>query len=136
MLGIPETWQKEIDAGTPFGIRAQKALGAMSADPRYKTTTRNNRNQTTSPPLPHVSTIGSRILDVVERELGVRLSCGSCIQYITNLNTQTEHDHTAIVNKLAAELPMPIEYRQRVTHRHKRLSEVIAHIVPPPNSDT
>jgi hypothetical protein len=83
-----------------------------------------------------VSNVGTAILSAVEKEIGQTITCGSCRGYILGLNQQTEHDHNEIVKKLAAEVPMPAEYRQRVTRRREKLSEVIAPIVsrpePPP----
>jgi FkbM family methyltransferase len=83
--------------------------------------------------VPQLSTVGSEILAAVQKEIGQTITCGACLGYILGLNNQAEHDHDAIVRRLAAEVPMPIEYRERVTDRRERMSEVICSIVPRPN---
>jgi FkbM family methyltransferase len=83
--------------------------------------------------VPQLSTVGSQILAAVQTEIGQPITCGACLGYILSLNNQSEHDHDAIAKRLAAEVPMPIAYRERVTDRRERMSEVISSIVPRPN---
>jgi FkbM family methyltransferase len=104
----------------------------MGGVPPHIRSVLNDTRPRIAPP-PPLSTVGTEILAAVESEIGQPITCGSCKTYILSLNNQAEHDHDAIAKRLAAEVPMPIEYRERVADRRERMSEVISHIVPRPN---
>jgi len=86
---------------------------------------------------PHyVSTIGTQLLEIIETEIGERVSCGTCRNYLTGLNQTTEHDHHAIVKFLHSEISWPQAWRKKHAGHRQRISELVSPIVlrpePPP----
>jgi len=82
------------------------------------------------PVVADASTIGTQIRQRIKEETGVELTCGSCLAFLKSLNRTTEHNHEAIVIKLASEVPWPQEWREKNTRRRDVISAMIADIVP------
>lgn len=120
MIGtVPAAWQREIDAGTPFGLRAAAAIA--------------NAKQSQARPvvtIPDVSTIGTQILSALEARIGSRINCGTCRGYILGLNRQASHNHEAIVDELYR-IGLPIANIVKGAEKSRAwIAEAISGVIP------
>lgn len=76
-MKIPRVWQQEIDKGTEFGKRCERAVREMQQKllPSSTPTSR--------------SKIGSRLKDIIFRETGHDVPCSECKAEIEKLNTMS-----------------------------------------------
>lgn len=81
---------------------------------------------------PPVSTVGTQIREIIENEIGRKLSCRDCLGYLNQLNSQKTHDHESIVKYLFAQFPWPAEWREKNTRRREAISALISPVVPAP----
>lgn len=82
------------------------------------------------PARPDASTIGTQLREVIEAEIGRKLSCSDCLGYLKKLNKTDQHDHEEIVQYLSAQFPWPAEWRERNTRRREAISALIEGVVP------
>jgi len=82
------------------------------------------------PARPDASTIGTQLREVIEAEIGRKLSCSDCLGYLKKLNKSDQHDHDEIVQYLSAQFPWPAEWREKHTHRWEAISALIEGVVP------
>ncbi len=78
------------------------------------------------------SNAGTLMLTAVEAEIGNRVNCGTCRNYLMGLNGKPNHDHAAIVQKLYAEIEWPQHWR--ATHgdkdgQRKRIGEIVSSVL-------
>jgi len=100
-MSIPEKWQREIDAGTPFGKRAAAAIEKAG----NRITLKPERE-------PDVSDIGSRMLAAFTVATGQEVSCGSCRSYMLSLNRSESHVEDDVVRNVYINLPIPHTIRE------------------------
>lgn len=86
--------------------------------------------------VPQVSKVGTQIKEIIEKEIDRTLTCADCLGYLNRLNTQTTHDHEAIVKYLSSQFPWPSDWRQKNTRRREAISALIAPVVPAPEQLT
>lgn len=75
------------------------------------------------------SKVGSLLISAIESETGRKITCGTCRQYLTGLNRASSHDHSAIVQKLYAEISWPPHWREANGDRDgqkKRIGEIVS----------
>jgi hypothetical protein len=82
--------------------------------------------------VPAISTVGTKLREIIQAEIGRKLTCSDCFGYLSKLNTQVNHDHEVIVKYLSAEFPWPSSWRERHSNRREAISALIAPIVPKP----
>ncbi len=124
-MRIPDVWKSEIQKGTPFGLRAQRAI-SQAAKP---TEPRRSCSGAKRGKCADCSNLGTLLTAAIEAETGQRITCGDCRNYLTGLNRTAAHDAVAIVQKLYAEISWPPHWR--ATHsdndaRKKRIGEIVA----------
>jgi hypothetical protein len=76
-MKVPDSWQRHIEAGTPFGQKAQKVLEAAK-----------KRTKVVHPKLKQ-STIGDNLHAIIMRETGNAVPCSECKAEIDRLNMMT-----------------------------------------------
>lgn len=91
-----------------------------------------NKNKQATTAKADLSTIGTQIREIIEAELGRKLTCTDCLGFLRGLNQQANHDHDAIVKHLSGHFPWPAEWRAKSTHRRDAISQLIAPVVPAP----
>jgi hypothetical protein len=103
----------------------------------YAPTERPSRNKVMSPiaaeePSTGPSTVGTQIREVWEKEIGYRISCNTCLEFLRSLDTRNNHVHERLVNDCYANLPFPETIRAvlKPKQRKERLSELLLPIVP------
>jgi hypothetical protein len=77
-----------------------------------------------------ISTVGDQLREVIELEIGRKLSCADCLGYLKKLNQTDQHDHDEIVQYLSAQFPWPAAWRDKNTRRREAISALIAGVVP------
>ena len=121
-MRVPQLWRDEMAKGTVFGQRVAKTIQS------------GGRNTSSRPAArPDVSTIGTQLQNAFETAIGKRISCGTCLQFFRSLNKTTEHDHAIIVDRITAEMPIPIEIRRqypRTAARREWVRSIVVPIVP------
>lgn len=78
------------------------------------------------------SNAGTLLTTAIETETGQRISCGTCLNYLTGLNKTSSHDHAAIVQKLYAEISWPPHWRAKYGDKdgqRKRIGEIVAGVL-------
>lgn len=81
---------------------------------------------------PDVSTVGTEIRKLIEKEIDRKLGCPDCIGFLAGLNTQATHDHDAIVKHLSGQFPWPSWWREKHPRRQGAISALISPVVPAP----
>jgi hypothetical protein len=119
MKRYPAVWQAEIDAGTDFG---RKAAAVIDRLPEFDSAAAKKTAD--------VCDIGTKILVIVQQQIGKAVTCGTCRGFILGLNRTLEHDHNAIARKIAADVEWPdrVPYLDRVP----MVSDLIRDIIPKP----
>lgn len=109
-MRIPDIWKREIAAGTPFGVRAAKAI--------------ENLRAVTSRPAPlqqsPVAVAGDAILVAIEAATGIKVSCNKCLEYLALISTEPLLDCEEITATLAAVLPLSVHIREIHNTQQKR----------------
>ena len=124
-MRIPDVWKSEIEKGTPFGLRAQRAISQIAKP----TEPRRSCSGAKRGKCEDCSNLGTLLTAAIETETGQRITCGDCRNYLTGLNRTSAHDAAAIVQKLYAEISWPPHWR--ATHsdndaRRNRISQMVA----------
>lgn len=73
--------------------------------------------------------VGTLLMVAIETATGRKITCGTCRNYLTELNRATSHDHSAIVQKLYAEISWPPEWRAANGDKEgqkKRIGEMVS----------
>lgn len=84
---------------------------------------------------PILSDVGTRLRAAIEKHIGQKITCGTCLSFLRFLNTQAIHDHDAVVRGLYADVPIPHAIRERERTPEARrawLSSIVAEIIPRP----
>jgi hypothetical protein len=123
---VPQIWQDEIEKGTPFGIRAARAVAASQSQPR--------KHPRIAPP-PDVSDVGTRLWAAIQADAKYTLTCGFCKTYLANLNKILNHDPEKILADLKWELRVPDKCRHpdagiEKMNRESWLRGVIESVMP------
>ena len=75
------------------------------------------------------SNVGTLLMTAIQADTGQPVSCGSCKSYLLSLNSMAAHDHTAIVQKLYAEISWPPHWRSahgNKENQRKRIAEIVS----------
>lgn len=81
---------------------------------------------------PAISTIGTQLREIIEKEINRTLTCADCLGFLRGLNQQAEHDHDAIVKHLHKHFPWPHDWRKKNPEMVAAISALIAPVVPAP----
>lgn len=112
-IRIPSSWQNEIDSGTEFGRKAEKAFALLlGSEPK------NDRSYS----------LGDMIRLALEIETGSVLQCGDCIGYLRSITKRDRHED--VVKYLSANFPFPVGWRDLNPDRHSSVSSLIEQFIP------
>lgn len=78
------------------------------------------------------SNVGTLLTAAIEAETGRKVSCGTCRAYLESLNKIESPDHSAIVQKLYAEISWPPHWRSARVDKdgqRKRISEIVTGVL-------
>ena len=78
------------------------------------------------------SNAGTLLMAAIQADTRQPVSCGTCKAYLLSLNRMSAHDHSAIVQKLYAEISWPPHWR--ATHgdkegQRKRIAEIVSGVL-------
>ena len=74
------------------------------------------------------STVGTLLRSAVEADIGRKIACGSCTQYLKSLNAESTHDAALIAQRLYAEFEWPPAWRTKYGDKDgqkKRIAEIV-----------
>lgn len=75
------------------------------------------------------SNAGTLMMAAIQADTGQPVSCGTCKAYLLSLNRMSSHDHSAITQKLYAEISWPPSWRAKHgdrTGQQRRIAEIVA----------
>jgi hypothetical protein len=110
MFKTPTKWKAEIDAKTPFGVKAGIAIA------------RANRTQTRIKT--KASSIGDFLHTIIKRETGVDVPCSACKTEIERLNGLTPEEVKKDLSNIAAEIVKRSSYASQTWYQKLAINYV------------